>query len=146
MYFIRLHLIFSLLLLSFSQGLTQAYLFDAQRFTAEDGLPDLFTAAITKDNDSFMWGATNNGLYQYDGYEFKNYPLEQRIQQIKVDEQNNLWLFSSRRKNTLFPDSQSIVNIDIFNTKTKEIIPFENYFAQSPPFLPNEVVLFFFNM
>ena len=125
----------------------QDYIYDAQRYTTEDGLPNLFASAVTKDKQGFIWGATPDGIYQYDGYEFKEYKITQnesatkRIRQLKVDEQNNLWLFSANTRSPVYPNNQSIVSIDIFNTQTKKVIPFQDYFSSKPPFSSEDVLL-----
>jgi len=143
---IRLFITFSILLFCSSLS-AQEYIYDAQRYTPEDGLPNLLNTDITKDKNGFMWGATAKGFYRYDGYEFKYYKLEKisssikYIQQIKIDEQNNLWLFFTDRHNSTTPDNRSKVGIEIFNTQTEKFIPFEEYCSEPPPFLPNDIVL-----
>jgi len=69
-----------------------------------DGLCDNSIRAIHKDNNSFMWFGTSNGLDRYDGYELRHYstasPLSYQfiesnyINDIKEDNSNNLWVAS----------------------------------------------------
>ena len=55
--------------------------------------------AITQDNVGFIWFATQNGLYKYDGYKFSLY-------QNKKDDQNSL---SSNYITSIFSDSSDIL-------------------------------------
>jgi len=47
-------------------------------FSIEQGLSDRVVNAIAKDNQGFLWIATDNGLNRFDGYEFLNYDTRPR--------------------------------------------------------------------
>ncbi len=63
--------------------------------TEKDGLPDIEFYDMVEDNKGFVWLACNNGLYRYDGREFKSYSHpEQRglsVFNLKFDSKNRLW-------------------------------------------------------
>ena len=72
-------------------------------FTTDNGLPHNHVLSIAQDKTGFLWIGTWDGLSRYDGYEFRNYfhdpedttniPLF-NIGSIKVDRNNNIWIFS----------------------------------------------------
>lgn len=72
-------------------------------FTTDHGLPHNHVLSIAQDKTGFLWIGTWDGLSRYDGYEFHNYfhdpedttsiPLF-NIGTIKVDKNNNIWIFS----------------------------------------------------
>ena len=66
-----------------------------------EGLPSGEIRAIMQDSRGFLWVGTMNGLYRYDGYAFKNYPVvfsdtrkisSAYIFWILEDQNANLWL------------------------------------------------------
>ena len=50
-----------------------ANFFDTRVFSAEDGLSGAYIYSLTQDRDGFLWIGTENGIYRYDGQEFKGY-------------------------------------------------------------------------
>lgn len=42
-------------------------------YTQEQGLNAVFTYRLTQDEDGFIWVGSDNGLYRFDGVEFKHY-------------------------------------------------------------------------
>ena len=54
----------------------QDYLFDAKLYTTEDGLANLMTTAIHKDQKGFLWIATSYGLNRFDGVNFELFTEE----------------------------------------------------------------------
>src|SRR5262245_17152725 len=42
-----------------------------KRYTAEDGLPSSHIGCLWQDHRGFLWVGTGNGLYRFDGYNFK---------------------------------------------------------------------------
>ena len=70
-------------------------------FSTEDGLASNAIAQIVQDDYGYIWMATWNGLSRFDGYNFYNYKtgplshvrnLHNRISQLEVDNQQNIWL------------------------------------------------------
>ncbi len=47
-------------------------------FTREDGLASVQVNQITQDSTGYIWLATRNGLYRYDGYGFRGYQHQQK--------------------------------------------------------------------
>jgi ligand-binding sensor domain-containing protein len=44
-----------------------------RRYTTQDGLPDLVTAAVFQDSRGYIWVGTYSRFVRYDGYGFKNF-------------------------------------------------------------------------
>ncbi|MGV6830939.1 MAG: histidine kinase [bacterium] len=63
--------------------------------TEKDGLPDIEFYDMVEDKNGFIWLACNNGLYRYDGREFKNYSHPQQrglsVFNLRLDNQDRLW-------------------------------------------------------
>lgn len=134
-------LLFIVLFLSFCQLYSQEYLFDAKLLTTEDGLANLMTTAVVKDNDGFLWVGTEYGLNRFDGYQFKLYNKEKNglysdkfIQDIKVDAAGNLWLYYEDRLEQNLRFENGVNAIDIFNPKTGKAIPFQLFLKNNLPF------------
>ena len=48
---------------------------------------------IYRDNSGNIWiSTTNNGVYRFDGEQFKNYEVPISIMSIAEDQKGNLWL------------------------------------------------------
>lgn len=52
---------------------TQAQDYVLQKITDKSGRTLGIVNDVTQDNDGFLWIATKNGLFRYDGYDFKHY-------------------------------------------------------------------------
>lgn len=122
----------------------QEYLFEAQNITPEDGLSNLMTTTISKDRQGFLWIGTQYGLNKYDGHTFQQYTVEKNglftnphIQKIEEDEKGNLWLFHffSLKKDTF------VSGIDIFDPKSEQALPFNQYFKGKMPFDASELII-----
>ena len=70
-------------------------------YSTDDGLSSNAIARIVQDDWGYVWLATWNGLSRFDGYNFYNYRtgtlshipnLHNRILQIVVDNQQNIWM------------------------------------------------------
>jgi len=76
----------------------QEYVFRA--FQEPDGLKNLAVNALAMDHQGFLWVATENGLYRFQGADFKHYGLEQGlseliIRDVVVDPSGILWAATS---------------------------------------------------
>ena len=72
----RLYLLIWLLLLIFcapSPVCGQRYKF--QEFRQENGLGNLATTALLQDRDHYLWVGTQNGVFRYDGAQFKRFGI-----------------------------------------------------------------------
>ena len=70
-------------------------------YSTDDGLASNAISKIKQDSWGFIWIATWNGLSRFDGYDFYNYQtgtgshipnLHNRIAQICIDSQQNVWM------------------------------------------------------
>lgn len=146
MSFIQKTTAFLLLLLSPCLA-AQEYLFDVQSLTTEDGLANLMTTAIYRDDRGFIWVGTSYGLNRYDGYQFKLFTAQnnglhtnQNLVQIREDDQGRLWLFY-REGFYLRPVPEVIQALDIFDPKTGRAVPFNSTFSEDPPFEASQIYL-----
>lgn len=65
--------LFAFILLFRASIFAQYYNFDAQPFDVSFGLPNNEINEIIKDDEGFVWIATDGGLSRYDGYNFINF-------------------------------------------------------------------------
>jgi len=72
-----------------------------QHITSEDGLMHNSIAAILQDSKGYMWFGTSNGLYKYNGYDFKYYTnspdddstlLNKQVKTLFEDKKGNIWI------------------------------------------------------
>ncbi|MBC3917307.1 diguanylate cyclase [Undibacterium sp. CY18W] len=73
-------------------------------FTQQDGLSNLSVSAMANDRDGYIWIGTENGLFRYNGTEFRRYSREDGLPEpfiaaLHVDAQNRLWVANN---NTLY--------------------------------------------
>jgi ligand-binding sensor domain-containing protein/AraC-like DNA-binding protein len=70
-------------------------------YSTDDGLASNAIAQMIQDDYGYIWMATWNGLSRFDGYTFYNYQtgpishirnLHNRVSQIEVDNQQNIWM------------------------------------------------------
>ncbi|UZO80546.1 histidine kinase [Aquimarina sp. ERC-38] len=65
------------------------------QFTDKDGLPDYELYDMIIDQKGFIWLAANNGLYRYDGNEFKNYTNKSKtglsVFGLQEDSNGKIW-------------------------------------------------------
>jgi len=54
--------------------------FSFQRYGEAQGLLDLVITDVIQDHDGFIWAATFNGVYQYDGTSFQRFGQAEGIQ------------------------------------------------------------------
>ncbi|MFZ6720310.1 ligand-binding sensor domain-containing protein [Undibacterium sp. Ji49W] len=69
-------------------------------FTQQDGLSNLSVSAMVTDRDGYIWVGTENGLFRYNGSEFRRYSkaeglAEPFVAALHVDSQNRLWVADS---------------------------------------------------
>lgn len=79
------------------------YLYDVNRFTIKDGLPDSTIYTLQKDSDGFLWLGTPNGLARFDGHRFENFTNNpdqvlaiesENAGNILIDSQQRIWVGS----------------------------------------------------
>ncbi|HHE64527.1 MAG TPA: hypothetical protein ENL09_00720, partial [Bacteroidetes bacterium] len=121
--------IFTTLLILFllqSINLSQTSDLIFQNLSSAEGLPSSEITAIFQDHLGFLWFGTDNGLVQYDGYQFEIYQPDDNdpqsisgysVGQISEDNNGNLWVL-------IMDDGR----INKFNRKTKKF----NRFTPDP--------------
>lgn len=105
------------------------------RYNIEDGLPQQTITGITRDRNGYMWFTTWNGLCRFNGHSFVTYRVmpgdandlaTNRIDDIKIDARNHLWLLDD--ESTLYrfhPESSK------FDRLTSQTAPAQNIFTLS---------------
>ena len=105
------------------------------RYNIEDGLPQQTITGITRDRNGYMWFTTWNGLCRFNGHSFVTYRVmpgdandlaTNRIDDIKIDARNHLWLLDD--ESTLYrfhPESNK------FDRLTSQTAPAQNIFTLS---------------
>lgn len=63
--------------------LAQRYSF--KRYDQESGLPDQSIRTLLQDRTGFLWIATDNGLFRYDGHRFRGYTQEDGLPASQVE-------------------------------------------------------------
>ena len=105
------------------------------RYSIEDGLPQQTITGITKDRNGYMWFTTWNGICRFDGHSFVTYRVlpgdsndlaTNRIDDIKIDAHNQLWLLDD--ENSLYRFSPENSKFDHFASQTA---PVQNIFTLS---------------
>ena len=70
-------------------------------YTTDDGMASNAITQLAQDDYGYIWIGTWNGLSRFDGYNFYNYKtgaashiphLHNRIWQISIDNQQNVWM------------------------------------------------------
>ena len=110
--------------LSFSAS-SQSYVYEAEKFTKDHGLPDDYIKDLELDNNGNLWIITRKGLVYFDEYSFESIPVESVLpfKELEIDVNGNLWLsLSINEKNKLITE-----RIVIYNPITKKSIKLENY-------------------
>ena len=105
------------------------------RYSIEDGLPQQTITGIAKDRNGYMWFTTWNGICRFDGHSFVTYRVlpgdsndlaTNRIDDIKIDAHNQLWLLDD--ENSLYRFSPENSKFDHFASQTA---PVQNIFTLS---------------
>ncbi|REC79871.1 hypothetical protein DRF60_02490 [Chryseobacterium elymi] len=78
-----------LILLSFSLILLSSSSFSGQipgmvNYTEEDGLNSSYTYRLRQDQNGFIWIGSDNGLFRFDGKEFKQYGKSEGLKNIDI--------------------------------------------------------------
>ena len=79
-----------------------------ERFSNAEGFNQNTVTAIEQDNSGFLWFATPNGLFKYDGYEFinsnfKNNLTNNKITSLHNDSNGVLWIGTQDGLNVYIP-------------------------------------------
>ncbi|HRX30129.1 MAG TPA: two-component regulator propeller domain-containing protein, partial [Saprospiraceae bacterium] len=76
-------------------------------YTVDHGLPSNECHNIIQDSLGYIWIATDRGLVQYDGYEFKTYGptdglTDVACMNLRIDDHDNLWINTRSSKIFIF--------------------------------------------
>lgn len=104
------------------------------RYNIEDGISQQTITSITKDRKGYMWFTTWNGICRFDGHSFITYRIQpgdsndlatNRIDDIKIDSHNRLWLLDDENSLYLFSPKQNK-----FHRFISQTAPVKNIFTQ----------------
>jgi len=102
-----------------------------ESFSIEQGLSDRNVNFLTKDQQGFIWIATDNGLNRFDGYDFLNYDCRpQNKHQLRFNKVNAL--IPDRGGNLIVRYEQPFEELDLIHPMTGEVTKFN--FDQSAGF------------
>ena len=106
------------------------------QYNIENGLPQQTITAIAKDKDGYMWFTTWNGVCRFDGHSFITYRIlpgdsndlaTNRIDDIKIDAHNHLWLLDD--ENTIYhftPENNKFYRLATQTAPIKNIFTLPN--------------------
>jgi len=66
-------------------------------YTQQDGLGNLSIDALVQDRNGYMWVGTENGVFRYNGAEFRRYAQDEGLQgsyvsELLIDQKQRLWV------------------------------------------------------
>ena len=91
-----------------------------QHLSVQDGLSRSYVKSIYQDSDGFLWFGTEDGLNKYDGYSFKVYKHNSRLENSLNNNNINI-IYEDRQKN-LWVGTRDGLNI--YNRNKDEFIPY----------------------
>ena len=75
--------------------------FSVDHWNRKNGLPGQVIRCLAQTPDRYLWVGTDNGLYRFDGYQFRHMAGDQlstaRIWDLAVDDQGRLWVAEHSR-------------------------------------------------
>jgi ligand-binding sensor domain-containing protein len=83
----------------FLNGISQSRTFLQKQYTLEDGLPSNECHDFVQDSTGYIWIATDRGLSRFDGYGFKNYGINEGLEDLSclrlfLDHKQNIWIIT----------------------------------------------------
>lgn len=89
-------------LIFFSKGISQSFPYTFQTWDVTNGLSSNYCNAIAQDDDGYLYVGTNNGLYIFNGNNFKSLTRdrdslgigEDNVEDIVIDNQHRIWFAS----------------------------------------------------
>ena len=143
--FIRNLVCLPFFLLLFSNIYGQEHVFDINRLATKDGLANLMTSTIYKDQQERIWIGTSYGLNTYDGLGFKLFTKEKNalhsskdIINVKKYGDEKLWLLYGYGTPLDSPHGnywvKKISAIDIFDLQAEWATPIEKFLSKDLPF------------
>lgn len=80
----KIHFLFSSVLIILFSSLSVAQIPGLVNYNDEDGLNSSYTYQIKQDYKGFIWFGSDNGLFRFDGKEFKQYGKKDGLQNIEI--------------------------------------------------------------
>lgn len=101
-----------------------------RHYTSDDGLGALDLVAGLQDRDGFIWAASPNGLFRYDGARFRRFSVEDGlpstlITDMAVAPNGDLWGATSRGLFVRRGDRFDAVGVDILPTDGMHMLAFD---------------------
>lgn len=124
-----------LLLFFYTNASAQKYNINFEHLTSDDGLSENVVDAVFQDARGFLWIGTDEGLDEYDGYEFtvyKNNPLDPNsisdnfIHYIYEDKTGMLWITTSKGGLNKLDRRKNIFIRYFYDSKNQESISSNN--------------------
>lgn len=113
------------------KGIAQIYETSITKVTNQEGKSPSATFAISEDKNGFIWFGTVDGLYRYDGHNFKIFRNEpgninslsnNTIRDIVFDSEGNLWIATQGGGlNKFYPETKHFERFQFTGTKKNEI-------------------------
>ncbi|MCC6289407.1 MAG: hypothetical protein IT249_16125 [Chitinophagaceae bacterium] len=115
----------TIVLLIFSiQGISQTFPYTFQTWDTKNGLSSNYCNVIAKDTSGYLYIGTNNGLYIFNGSNFKTLPYnissnlmtEGNVEDILIDQYNRIWFASIEY-------GVGLINLNVHNIRVQYFVP-----------------------
>ncbi len=122
-------------LLAFQPLEAQVDNYNIRYFSSKDGLSHDVVECIFQDSRGFIWVGTSYGLNRFDGNKFEVFTkrksglINNRIENIYEDIHGKLWIGSRKGQFSFYSGAGLIA---LFDVKTEQAIPFDEYFPEAP--------------
>jgi signal transduction histidine kinase/ligand-binding sensor domain-containing protein len=103
----RLRCIFIILHFGFLASYAQSPALRVKYFTKEDGIFNSYVNHVAQDSTGFLWVATREGLYKYDGYGFKGY-FSRKGDSTSLTNSNINWIYTDSKGKLWIGTTQGI--------------------------------------
>jgi two-component sensor histidine kinase/ligand-binding sensor domain-containing protein len=132
----------ALLFLPFLMHASVKYNIQHRLLTQEDGLANRNVNTGLQDSRGFIWLGTKDGLNRYDGSRFllftkeKNNLQDNNVISLCEDANKKLWILYGLQG----VNNTSGGKVDIFDTKSGQVITFDKYFKSLTPFTQKQII------
>ncbi len=115
-------------------GQSDDYQVTEKLYSFSDGFPDTEVFCGVQDKHGFLWFGTRNGVWRYDGREFKLFTKKKnglrglKVIDIVTDGEDGVVLIYGILGSSFFPDSIK----DVIDINTLKVLPINNYYPKLP--------------
>ena len=115
-------------------GQSEEYLVSEKLYSYSDGFPDAEVHCGLQDKHGFLWFGTRNGVWRYDGKEFKIFTKKKnglrgfKVIDMVTDGDEGVIITYGVLGSSYFPD----VIRDVININTLQVLPFNKYYPSFP--------------